>query len=179
MRAYFLKTDRLGFARWQEGDFDLALSLWGNPEVTKYISANGIFTEEQIQSRLNKEIDNDKLYGVQYWPIFHLETNEHIGCCGLRPYDLEKGIYELGFHLKSQYWGKGYAFEAASAAIRFAFENLKAANLFAGHNPNNAASKKLLEKLGFKYTHDEFYPPTGLKHPSYLFYESSASSKNQ
>ena len=169
MREYFLTTERLGFSRWQEDDWDLAFSLWGDPEVTKHISANGTFSEQEIKVRLQKEIKNNELYGVQYWPIFQLQTNEHIGCCGLRPYDLEKGIYELGFHLKSQHWGKRYAYEAATAAIRYAFDSVKATNLFAGHNPNNVASKKLLEKLGFRYTHDEFYPPTGLHHPSYQY----------
>lgn len=170
MREYFLRTERLGFSQWREEDLDLAFSLWGDPEVTRYISANGIFSGQEIKARLQKEIKNNELYGVQYWPIFGLETAEHIGCCGLRPYNLEKGIYELGFHLKSRHWGKGYAYEAAAAVIRHALDKLHAANLFAGHNPHNAASKRLLEKLGFKYSHDEFYPPTGLHHPSYTYY---------
>lgn len=117
-----------------------------------------------------KEIDTDRLYHVQYWPVFDLQTGELIGCCGLRPYDPKNRIYEIGFHIKSQHWGKRYAFEAASAVIRYAFGNLKASNLFAGHNPNNVASKKLLEKLGFQYSHDEFYAPTGLYHPTYKYF---------
>ena len=40
--------------------------------------------------------------------------------------------------------------------------------LFAGHNPENTVSRHLLQKLGFRYTHDEFYAPTGLQHPSYM-----------
>ncbi|HUV51221.1 MAG TPA: GNAT family protein, partial [Anaerolineae bacterium] len=40
--------------------------------------------------------------------------------------------------------------------------------LFAGHNPKNEASRHLLEKLGFRYSHDEYYAPTGLNHPSYM-----------
>lgn len=52
--------------------------------------------------------------------------------------------------------------------MRYAFENLQAKAIFVGHNPNNKASKKLIKKLGFTYTHDEFYEPTGLYHPSYL-----------
>jgi RimJ/RimL family protein N-acetyltransferase len=44
---------------------------------------------------------------------------------------------------------------------------LGAASLFAGHHPDNAASKHALERLGFRYTHHELYPPTGLEHPGY------------
>lgn len=49
----------------------------------------------------------------------------------------------------------------------YAFNTLGVKGLFAGHNPANEASRRLLEKLGFRYTHDEYYPPTGLNHPSY------------
>jgi ribosomal-protein-alanine N-acetyltransferase len=52
--------------------------------------------------------------------------------------------------------------------MEYAFDRLAAAGLFAGHNPRNAASRCLLAKLGFRYTHNEYYAPTGLDHPSYL-----------
>lgn len=52
--------------------------------------------------------------------------------------------------------------------IRYAFNTLRVNTLFAGHNPQNEASAKMLKKVGFNYTHDEFYEPTGLYHPSYI-----------
>lgn len=52
--------------------------------------------------------------------------------------------------------------------MRFAFEELGAEALFAGHSPDNNASRHLFLKLGFTYTHDERYPPSGRMHPSYL-----------
>lgn len=73
---------------------------------------------------------------MQYWPIFYLETGNFIGCCGLRPYSREDGIYELGFHLRPEYWAKGFASEAANAAIDYAFQALNANDLFAGHHPD-------------------------------------------
>jgi ribosomal-protein-alanine N-acetyltransferase len=63
--------------------------------------------------------------------------------------------------------GKGFATEAAKAAIRSAFDDMRIPKLFAGHNPKNATSKRMLAKLGFKYSGDQFYEPTGLCHPSY------------
>ncbi|MBD5148576.1 MAG: GNAT family N-acetyltransferase [Oscillibacter sp.] len=144
---------------------ELAKLLWGNPEVTRYICANGIFSMNDIIKRINSEILNESLYQVQYWPVFELETNDLIGCCGLRPYKADQ--YEIGFHLRPEFWGQGYAAEAASAVIEYAFTVLKAKKLFAGHNPNNKKSQKLLNKLGFIYIGDEFYEPTGLYHPSY------------
>ena len=52
--------------------------------------------------------------------------------------------------------------------LLFAFETLGAKALFAGHHPANSASRHVLGKLGFHFTHEEFYRPTGLMHPSYL-----------
>jgi RimJ/RimL family protein N-acetyltransferase len=165
---YFIRTDRLGFRRWHEEDIDIALILWGDYEVTRLIDARGKLSEIHVQERLVTEIAAQKEYGVQYWPIFLLENDEHIGCCGLRPYDLQRRIYEIGFHIRSNFWRHRYASEAAKAVIQYAFSTLRAKSLFAGHHPRNESSRHLLKKLGFQYTHDEYYPPTGLDHPSYL-----------
>lgn len=168
MKDYFLETKRLGFSVWSEKDFSDALELWGNPEVTKFIVAGGKMSEGQVFQRLRKEIEAYNNINIQYWPVYLIETNENIGCCGLRAYDSHKNILEIGIHLKEKYWGKGFAQEACSAVIGYAFDTLGVNALFAGHNPKNVASAQLLKKLGFTYTHDEFYPPTGLYHPSYL-----------
>ncbi|MDO4327399.1 MAG: GNAT family N-acetyltransferase [bacterium] len=164
-RTFFLKTNRIGFSKWSSEDMTLAQLLWGNPQVTKYICASGKFTENDIAHRLDTEIFNETKYHVQYWPLFELATDDFIGCCGLRPHGEKE--YEMGFHLRPTLWGQGYAQEAAIAVINYAFTTLKAKKLFAGHNPNNVKSQKLLNKLGFVYIGDIFFEPTGLFHPSY------------
>lgn len=168
MKKIFMSTVRLGFSVWSETDINDALELWGNPEVTKFITADGKMSEKQVKQRLDKEIENNIKFKIQYWPIYLLENNECVGCCGLRPYDPEKNILEIGVHLKQKYWGMGFAKEACLCVIEHAFKTLKVNAIFAGHNPKNMSSANLLKKLGFEYTHDEFYEPTGLMHPSYL-----------
>jgi ribosomal-protein-alanine N-acetyltransferase len=165
---YFLRSRRLGFRQWHRSDFELAFGLWGDPQVTKLIDSRGQLSENQVRERLTREIATAESCGVQYWPIFLLSNGRHVGCCGLRPYDLPQRIYEIGFHIRPEYWRRGLASEAARAVMKYAFESLAAADLFAGHHPENAASRCLLEKLGFRYTHAEYYAPTGLDHPSYL-----------
>jgi [ribosomal protein S5]-alanine N-acetyltransferase len=165
-RAYFLTTGRLGFANWMTSDLPLAHQLWGNSEVTSLIG--GPFSAEQIEQRLTAEIATMSAYHVQYWPVFLLENDQFAGCAGLRPYRLDQQIYELGFHLQPEYWGRGLAQEAGRAVIALAFDKLGAEALFAGHHPANSASQRVLTKLGFEFTHAEFYSPTGLEHPSYL-----------
>lgn len=167
MREYFIKTDQIGFSKWNVSDFDLAAQLWGDQEVTQFISATGMFTNQDIIDRLNTEIHNDKVFHIQYWPIFELAADELIGCCGIRPFKTDPHSYELGFHLRKKYWGRGYASEAARAAINYSFDVLKADKLYAGHHPQNKASEKLLMRLGFQYIGLNFYEPTGLYHPSY------------
>ncbi len=180
---YFLQTKRIGFRTWNADDFGLAKNLWGDFEVTRLFDGKGKFTDKRTREKLTQEIANQNKFAVQYWPIFNVKTSNHIGACGLRPYDPDindsgnndtenndkvKKIFEIGFHLCSNQWGKGYATEAALAVIEYAFKILKINKLFAGHNPKNKASRHLLLKLGFEYTRDEYYEPTGLMHPSYF-----------
>ncbi|HEV2915607.1 MAG TPA: GNAT family N-acetyltransferase [Pyrinomonadaceae bacterium] len=176
---YFMQTARLGFRRWVEDDLDIALGLWGDPQVTRLIDARGKLSEAQVRERLDREIATDREYGVQYWPIFLLKDEEHVGCCGLRPYDLSRRTYALGFHLRTSHWRHGYAHEAARAVIHYAFDTLRARNLFAGHNPANESSRRLLMKLGFQYTHDEYFQPTGQYHPSYLLSADDYARRRQ
>jgi len=163
---YFLKTSRLGFRQWSRDDISLAMSLWGDPEVTRWIG--GRFSEEEVERRLDREIAMQDAYRLQYWPIFLLAGGEFVGCGGLRPYRVDEKTYEMGLHLRPLYWGRGIASEAGRAIISFAFDSLGVKSIFAGHHPENSVSRKLLEKLGFRFTHEEFYAPTGLQHPSYL-----------
>lgn len=128
----------------------------------------GPLTRPQVEEKLTREITMQEASGVQYWPIFLLENGEHVGCAGLRDYRPAERIYELGFHLLPGFWGRGLAEEAGRAVIQYAFGTAGASGLFAGHHPENAASRRVLEKLGFRYTHDELYAPTGILHPSYF-----------
>jgi len=178
VESYFLKSNRLGFRHWRKDDLALAMELWGDFEVTKLFDARGQWSRDKVRERLALEIKTDKEHGVQYWPIFHLETNGHVGCCGLRPYDLSAGIYEIGFHIRSNLWRHGYAHEAAIAVIAYAFTTLGANALFAGHNPTNRASRHLLLQLNFRYSHDEYYSPTGLDHPSYELTANEYTNRN-
>jgi [ribosomal protein S5]-alanine N-acetyltransferase len=163
---YFLKTERLGFRNWTGADLPLALGLWCDPAVTGLIG--GPFSPAAVRSRLAQEISQFKEFGVQYWPVFLLEEGQHAGCAGLRPYRIEQKIYELGIHLRPPFWGKGYGEEAARGLMDYAFDQLDVSALCAGHHPENAGSRRLLQKLGFTYQGDQFYIPTGLMHPTYL-----------
>lgn len=172
--VFLLKTDRVEFAVWSENDLNEANSLWGNLEVTKLIG--GPFSNEMILERLNNEVNNFKNFGIQYWKIYLGDTMEFVGCCGLRPYKMEDHVVEFGCHLLPSFWGIGIAYNASLAVIKYGFSHVHATKIFAGHNPNNDASRALLRKLGFSFSHHEFYAPTGLQHPSYFLNQEDVRS---
>jgi RimJ/RimL family protein N-acetyltransferase len=162
---YFLKSRRLGFRCWKEEDLPLAMELWGDPEMTTF--TGGPFTPEAVHARLADEILRMQEHGIQYWPVFLLEDDTHIGCAGLRTYDDEEQMYELGYYVRRAFWSKGLAKEAAKAVIDYAFGSLGFRALFAGHHPLNDASRRVLLGVGFSPAGWEVYPPTGILEPTY------------
>ncbi|HTX74574.1 MAG TPA: GNAT family N-acetyltransferase [Terracidiphilus sp.] len=162
--GYLLKTERLGFRAWREDDLPLAMELWSDARVTGFFG--GPYSPEQVRARLAREMACQRENGMQYWPIFLIEGDRHVGVCGLRPW--KPGVPELGFHLRPEFWGQGLAFEAASAVIGLGFGRLGASAIFAGHHPGNLASRKLLLKLGFRYSGEVVYPVSGMLEPTYL-----------
>lgn len=166
MKEIFMKTENFGFSVWEKEDFEKMLSLYSEKEISRYITAGGVFSKEQIEERFSRELENLEKYGVQYWPVVDLKNGELMGCCGFRP----KGgrwQYECGIHLKSAYHGTGAAREIMTKALEYGFEKLGQTAFFAGCNPNNLKSKGFMKKLGFEYIGDEYYAPTGLMHPSF------------
>lgn len=159
-----MQSSHLGFGIWRGEDADLAAAIWGDPKVTKL--TGGPFTPQQVRDRLDAEIANQRDHGLQYWPIFQLDTGQLVGCCGLRPRDGAANIFELSFQLCRDAWGQGFAGEAAGAVIAWV-ANHGIPALIAGHHPDNTASARALQRLGFRYTHDELYPPTGQMEPCY------------
>jgi RimJ/RimL family protein N-acetyltransferase len=151
----------LVFRTWRDDDLPLARELFGDPRVTAKVG--GPFDEPQVRARLAAEIAMQVAHGYQYWPMFC--DGAHVGCCGLKP---RAHMLELGFYIRTDQWGRGFATEAARSVIAHAFEVLDVPALFAGHHPENRGSQHTLEKLGFRYTHHELYPPTGLQHPGYV-----------
>lgn len=162
------QSNRLYFRTCDADTKEHVLGLYAVSAVTEFIG--GPFSNEQILERYERELAFNAEFSVQYWPVFLIDGDVFIGCCGLRPYDVKNNIYELGFHFLPEHWGRGYAKEAALYVINRAFNHLNIATLFAGHNPRNTTSGIVLQKLGFVFDRLELYAPTGLEHPSYLLH---------
>jgi ribosomal-protein-alanine N-acetyltransferase len=156
-------TARLAFRCWRDDDLPLARGLFGDPRVTALVG--GPFDDAAVRARLAAEIATQRAQRMQYWPMFARDGGDFVGCCGLKP--RAPDVHELGFYIAPAWWRRGLAVESARAVISYAWDALGARALFAGHHPDNDASRRTLEVLGFRYTHDELYAPTGREHPGY------------
>jgi [ribosomal protein S5]-alanine N-acetyltransferase len=77
-------------------------------------------------------------------------TGQLIGCVGLRDIDVQHRQAELGFWVGVDFWGRGYAREAAQAVIRFGFETLDLNRIYAHHMTRNPASGRVLQAVGMQ-----------------------------
>ena len=166
MSQYFLTTARLGFRTWTAADLPLARALWTSPEVMRYMG--GPLSEEKLGARFARALECQRAHGYQYWPIFLRALDAFAGVCGMRPDSPVPDTPAFGYHLLPEFWGQGLAYEAARAAVDYAFAHLGVRQLFAGHHPQNAGSQRVLAKLGFPFWQEILYPPTGLMHRGYL-----------
>ena len=169
MTAVPRPTERLRFRLWQDDDA-LARELFGDARVTALVG--GPFDDAAIAARLASELGMQREHGFAYWPIA-LYDKADVGCCGLKPRPTP-GELELGYYLKPAFWGTGLAVEAARSVVAYAFEVLGTRALFALHHPENLGSGRVLEKVGFAYSHHELYPPTGLMHRGYMLRNPAA-----
>jgi len=162
-----LCTQRLTLQMWAASDLEEALAIWGDPQVMALLDRRGGLQRHQVEERLSLEISRQETFGVQYWQALERGTGALVGCCGLRPYSFGESGFELGYYLVPARWGLGYATEAATGVIHYAFTTLRLPQLFAGHHPHNVASRRVLIKLGFQHIGDCWYEPNGLYQPNY------------
>jgi RimJ/RimL family protein N-acetyltransferase len=148
---------RLTFRSWTDEDTALAEALWCDPEVTRFFG--GAMSREEARNRLRIECERDIALGMQYWPIFLRETNEFAGCAGLRPWSMDPKKVEVGVNLMRSAWGRRLGEEALLAVLAHAFDTLELPVIVAGHGVAHDNSRKLLERVGFKYTHNAIWGP--------------------
>jgi RimJ/RimL family protein N-acetyltransferase len=90
--------------------------------------------------------------GTGAWPIVKRETGKIIGCILLKQLpDNNSNLtqdYEIGWHLKRDNWGQGYATEAAKEVLKYGFNVLNLPVIYAVVNPKNYASIKVTQRLG-------------------------------
>lgn len=145
-----VETERLLLRHLTEEDAVFIVTLLNEPDWIKYIGDRGIRTVEAAKKYIEEgPISMYKEHGIGVYLIETKEEGTPIGLCGLLHRDFLKDV-DLGFALLSQYWGNGYAFEAARATLTYGAEILGQRRIVGFTSLDNEKSANLLQKLGMK-----------------------------
>lgn len=144
-----IETDRLWVRPWRDSDSDSFFRINSDPEVLRHLGVQG--TREESDAAIARQRAMQAERGHCFWALERSEDGAFLGFCGLRPGVPDTpidGDLEIGWRLGSQYWGRGYAREAASACLDWAFASLAAPRVVSTTVPANARSWGLMERLG-------------------------------
>lgn len=142
-----LETARLKLRPYRETDIPELLPLIGTREVAATtLRIAHPYTEQDAKDFLALSREPGKI-----WLAITLRSDgRQIGGAGLRVDDQHQHA-ELGYWLGAPYWGQGYATEAAREMMRYGFEELRLHRIVASHFKHNAASGRILTKLGMRH----------------------------
>lgn len=143
-----IETERLILRPFEASDAAAAFGWLGAPSVMRFTPTGADKSIEETKARLAGYMDHQKAHGFSKWLVYDRNSGVTMGDSGLLVLQ-DYGWVDLGFRLAQPYWGKGFATEAASAWVRAAFKELRLARLGAFVHPDNHASIRILEKLGF------------------------------
>lgn len=152
MAAPQLETKRLLLRHWKSEDLPLFAQMNADPRVMKYFPK--MLTPEEshaLAKKIQHELE-EKEFGL--WAVEVKKSAPFIGFVGLHYQDFDAPFtpcIEIGWRLAQSYWGNGYAFEAASKVLTYAFETLHLKEIVSFTLPTNIPSRKLMEKLGMTY----------------------------
>lgn len=149
-----LETERLYFRELTLGDAQLLKDLNNNPNVIRYVDDGPVKDLEEAKFILTDIIFPQYPNKMGRWAV-HLKANDaFIGWCGLK-YINETDETDLGYRFFEEYWGKGYASEAAKAVLDYGVNTLGLHPIIARAAKANKASLNVLKKLGMVYLEDD------------------------
>ena len=150
MAEIVVETKRLRLRDWAEGDADRFYAIMNTPAVMRWLG--GVQTPETWDAALQRILGFQRDFGHTFWIVERKNDGELLGFCGLKrvnsPGTNLTGEFEVGWRFREEAWGKGYAKEAAIAAIDLAFDRFAAPDLVAFTVAGNEGSWGLMERLG-------------------------------
>lgn len=143
------ETERLRLRQWYDGDLAPFAQLNADPRVMKFFPVLLNRVESDAMAHRCQSLISDRGWGL--WAVETKNTREFIGYVGLRSPTLElpfSPCIEIGWRLAFQHWGKGFATEAARAALRVGFEQLGLLEILSFASVQNVRSRAVMERLG-------------------------------
>ena len=145
-----LDATRLKLRPLTEADVPALFAIFGDSEVMRYWSHPAMTDIAEAEALLRDIQHHAEAETLFQWGIARREDDVVIGTCTLCRIDREHRRGELGYILRRDHWGRGFATEALTAVIHHAFETLGLHRLEADIDPRNPRSIRLVERLGFK-----------------------------
>jgi RimJ/RimL family protein N-acetyltransferase len=146
-------TGRLAFREMTVDDLDDMAALLGDPEVMRYYPRPKDRAEALAWITRNRERYEHDGFGL--WVLTHADTGAFVGDCGLTLQTVEGAVdVEVGYHVRADLQGRGYATEAAAACRDHARDALGTKRLIAIIHPANVPSQRVAQKIGLAYERD-------------------------
>jgi RimJ/RimL family protein N-acetyltransferase len=172
-----IETPRLLIRTWRPEDRDAFVALCGSPEVMTHLG--GPQAPEDVDAAIGRIQDCQSRNGFCFWAVERKEDHAFLGFCGMKiaddPGTPIDGEVEIGWRLRADEWGQGYAREAAAACLQWAWANLEVDRIVAITVAGNSRSWGLMERLGLErrpdmdFDHPHFPPGHALRpHVTYV-----------
>lgn len=145
--GFYFPTERLIVRPWRETDRSGLERMTSDAGMMRYINGRP-WSEEEVDELLARQRRHLAAHGVCFGAVEQAETGAVVGLAGMQP--LDSGEFEIGWWIWKDYWGRGYAVEAARPFIAHA-RNMGLERIVAVIDPPNSSSIRVAEKLGMIY----------------------------
>lgn len=144
-------TERLQLRRLHADDAPFILRLLNEPSWLRFIGDKQVRTLDDARSYIaNGPMAMYRRHGVGLYHVALREGAVPVGLCGLIRRDTLPDV-DIGFALLPEFWSQGYAYEAAAAVLAHGRSALGLRRIVAITSLDNAASARLLERLGLRF----------------------------
>ena len=159
-------TNRLFLRTTEQKDLDTVAAIWGDIEGGKYLPDPYYKSGDEVAEIL----DDDPDCPVFYFVAFRTGSDEIIGTCSLGLENSDAHEYSIGYDVKKDYWGNGYAGEMVHTLIDFA-RSLGIKSITAPVAKENKASNRVMEKCGFFIDGESSFKKSGtdIVHPAFIY----------
>ncbi len=144
-----LDTERLRLRPVRRTDADHVLEVFGDEAAMRYWSHEPLADLAAAHDYIDRMVLGFATRSLFQWVIAERESDAMAGTVTLYQWDRQNRRAEVGFMLGRAHWGRGFAQEAVRTALRFGFEAMDLHRVEADTHPDNAASLRLLGRLGF------------------------------
>lgn len=157
-----LETGRLLLRRWRTSDIEPFMEHLNTRNVMRWLG--GVQSQDKFDAAMKRLEGYDRDFGHTFWIVERKSDSEILGFCGLKrvnaPQPKLTGAHEIGWRLREDAWGQGYAKEAASASMDAAFSRWNAPFVVALTVAGNEPSWGLMKRLGMVHCPElDFHDP--------------------